>query len=280
MLWGSVAAKYANIKSLINAVCGLGILYTDGFKSAIKRLLPVILRKVLKRENSIVIFQNMEDRNLFISRGIVGEWQCRYIKGSGIDLKEFAYTPEPEEGKVRVMFAARMIEEKGVFVLVDAAKKLREKYYDRVQFILCGMIDNNPKSISKETLKAMCDGEYIQWLGHRTDILNILQGSHIVALPSYYREGLPKSLIEAAAVGRPIITTDAVGCRDTVEDGYNGFIVPVKDSDALAEKLSILIENKDLRVEMGRNSRKLAERDFSIDNVVAQHLEIYRTLTF
>jgi glycosyltransferase involved in cell wall biosynthesis len=140
------------------------------------------------------------------------------------------------------------------------------------------MIDSNPQSIKKVKLEAVCDGEYIKWLGHRTDILNLLQKSHIVAFPSYYKEGLPKSLIEAAAVGRPIITTDATGCRDTVEDGYNGYLVPIKDSDALAEKLAILIDNKQLRVEMGRHSRALAERDFSLDDVVAKHLAIYRAL--
>ena len=121
----------------------------------------------------------------------------------------------------------------------------------------------------------MGDGDYIKWLGYRTDILNLLKDCHIVAFPSYYKEGLPKSLIEAAAIGRPIVTTNSVGCKDTVVEGYNGFLVPVKDSDALADRLKILIENKHLRWEMGKNSRRLAEKYFSIDDVVTKHLEIY-----
>jgi glycosyltransferase involved in cell wall biosynthesis len=278
MLWGTMAAKYAKVKAVVNAVSGLGIIFTEGYRTLLSSVLPSLLKKAHQIDNLAVIFQNNEDKEKFLKNGIVKESQCYYIKGSGVDLQEFAYTPEPETGKVKVMFAARMIEEKGVFVLTDAANKLRDKYKVRVQFILCGMIDSNPKSIKKVKLEAVCDGEYIKWLGHRTDILNLLQKSHIVAFPSYYKEGLPKSLIEAAAVGRPIITTDATGCRDTVEDGYNGYLVPIKDSDALAEKLAILIDNKQLRVEMGRHSRALAERDFSLDDVVAKHLAIYRAL--
>ena len=122
---------------------------------------------------------------------------------------------------------------------------------------------------------ALCDGKYIQWLGYRTDVRELLMKSHIVAFPSYYREGLPKSLIEASSIGRPIVTTDSVGCRDVVEDSVNGFIIPIKDAEALADKLRILLDNKDLRVCMGRKSREFAERDFSIDRVISIHMEIY-----
>ena len=171
-----------------------------------------------------------------------------------------------------------MIVEKGIFILTDAAMKLKGQYKDRVQFLLCGGLDDNPVAIKKDELEAVCDGDYIQWLGYRTDILNLLKDCHIVAFPSYYKEGLPKSLIEAAAIGRPIITTNSVGCKDTVIEGYNGFLIPVKDSDALADRLKVLIENKHLRWEMGKNSRRLAEKFFSIDDVVAKHLEIYEKI--
>jgi glycosyltransferase involved in cell wall biosynthesis len=144
--------------------------------------------------------------------------------------------------------------------------------------MLCGDIDNNPQSLSKVELESITDGEYIKWLGHRTDVRELLEQSHIFAFPSYYREGLPKSLIEACAVGRPIVTTDSIGCRDCVIDGYNGFLIPVKDSITLAEKLEILINDKKLRVNMGLNSRKLAEKDFSINNVIQKHLVIYNKL--
>ena len=110
------------------------------------------------------------------------------------------------------------------------------------------------------------------------DVLELLKQCHIVAFPSYYKEGLPKSLIEATAIGRPIITTNSIGCKETVDDGYNGFLIPVKDIDALADKLELLIGNDALRQEMGKNSRRLAEDNFSIDQVVAKHLEIYGSL--
>lgn len=171
-----------------------------------------------------------------------------------------------------------MIVEKGVFVLTNAALKLKAEYKDKVEFLLCGGLDDNPKAIKEEELKAVCDGEYIQWLGYRTDVLELLKSCHIVAFPSYYKEGLPKSLIEATAVGRPIVTTNSIGCKETVVDGYNGYLISVKDSDMLAEKLKILFEDEDLRQDMGHNSRKLAEKDFSIENVIQKHLEIYNQL--
>ena len=201
------------------------------------------------------------------------------IKGSGVDLNQYCYTSELESQKIKVLLTARMIVEKGVFVLVDAALKLKEKYRDKVEFLLCGGLDDNPKAIKEEELKSVCDGRYIQWLGYRTDVLELLKSCHIVAFPSYYKEGLPKSLIEAAAVGRPIVTTNSIGCKETVVDGYNGYLIPVKDSDTLAEKLNLLFEDENLRQNMGRNSRILAEKDFSIENVIHRHLEIYSQLS-
>lgn len=171
-----------------------------------------------------------------------------------------------------------MVKEKGVLVLIEAAEKLRKDYSDKIDFWLCGGLSNNPNGIKESELRAKCDGSYIQWLGFRTDVKELLQKACIVAFPSYYREGVPKSLIEAAAIGRPIITTNSIGCKDTVEDGFNGFLIPIKNSDVLADKLKILIDNKDLRLKMGKNSRKIAERDFSLENVVNKHLEIYNHL--
>jgi glycosyltransferase involved in cell wall biosynthesis len=180
--------------------------------------------------------------------------------------------------KIRILFTARMIKEKGVFELIDAANILRNKYPDKIEFLLCGGLDDNPNAISKETLESLCDNDYIRWLGYRTDVKHLLEKSHIIAFPSYYKEGLPKSLIEACAIGRPIVTTDSIGCRDAVVDGYNGFLIPIKNSKVLSEKLEILIENKELRIQMGRNSRRLAEQHFSIKTVIAKHLEIYNQL--
>lgn len=278
ILWGTLAAKLAGVKGVVNAVSGLGVFFSEENKSMVARLLPKVLRFSHHRPNLAVIFQNDEDKDLFLRNSIIKEKQTFYIKGSGVNLNEYCYTPEPEIGKIRVLLTARMIEEKGIFVLTDAAELLREQYQNKVEFLLCGGLDDNPKAIKKEELEAKCDGKYIQWLGYRTDVLDLLKDCHIVAFPSYYKEGLPKSLIEATAIGRPIVTTDSIGCRETVVDGYNGFLIPIKNSKALADKLQVLFDNKELRIKMGRNSRMLAERDFSIENVIEKHLKIYSLL--
>lgn len=279
ILWGTLAAKLANMRGVINAVSGLGIFFSEENKSLVSKILPKVLRFSHHRKNLVVIFQNSEDKGLFLKNDIIKNEQVLMIKGSGVDLNQYCYTPEPEKGKIRVLLTARMIVEKGIFVLTDAALKLKNEYKDKVEFLLCGGLDDNPKAIKEEELKAVCDGEYIQWLGYRTDVLDLLKSSHIVAFPSYYKEGLPKSLIEAAAVGRPIVTTNSIGCKETVVDGYNGYLIPVKDSDILVEKLKILFEDEKLRQNMGKNSRMLAEKDFSIENVILKHLEIYNQLS-
>lgn len=181
--------------------------------------------------------------------------------------------------KIHIIFTARMVREKGTLVLIEAAELLRQGYEQKADFWLCGGLSKNPNALSEQELRQHCDGEYIQWLGFRSDVKELLRRASIVAFPSYYREGVPRSLIEAAAIGRPIVTTNSIGCKDTVIDGYNGFLVPVKDSAALAEKIKILIDDKALRYRMGANSRKMAERDFSLDTVVSKHLEVYRRLS-
>lgn len=279
ILWGTLAAKITKVNGIVNAVSGLGIVFSNENKSIISKILPKIFLEILRYShnyiNIFVIFQNDEDKGLFLKHNIIKEEQSRMIKGSGIDLNLFCYTPEPDDSKIKILFTARMIEEKGVFVLTDAALSLKQKYGNRIQFLLCGGLDDNPKSIKEEELNRVCDGEYIQWLGFRSDVLDLLKQSHIVVLPSYYKEGLPKSLIEATAIGRPIITTNSIGCKETVKNEWNGYLIPIKDSESLALKLSVLIDNRELRQEMGRNSRILAENDFSIENVINRHLEIY-----
>ena len=162
---------------------------------------------------------------------------------------------------LHIIFTARMVREKGTMVLIEAAEKLRKDYEGKIDFWLCGRLSTTPNSLTEEELRSHCDGSYIQWLGFRSDVRDLLQKSSIVAFPSWYREGVPKSLI-----------------KDVVDDGVNGFLIPVRDSDALAEKLRILIEDKDLRIKMGKAAREKAEREFSLDKVVQKHLEIYQSL--
>lgn len=278
ILWGTLAAKFASVLGVVNAISGLGGFFAKENDSVMAKLLPSVLRFAHKRENLLVIFQNKEDKELYIKNGFINEKQARFIKGSGIDLNEFCYTPQPSEGKIIVLLTCRIIREKGVFELIKAAEILRLECENNVEFWIVGGLDDHPDAITKEEMDAVCDGRYIKWLGRRENVKETLRQCHIFAFPSYYMEGLPKSLIEACAIGRPIITTDNIGCKDVVSDGENGFLVPVKDATALAHKIKVLIDNPELRLKMGLAAREKAEKEFSVDDVIKKHLEIYQEL--
>lgn len=278
ILWGGLAARLAKVRGVVNAVSGLGVIFSGEKMGVMARGILEILKFSHRRKGVKVIFQNQEDKNLFLGHKIVNENQCEFIKGSGVDLNVFNYVPEQESDKLKVVFSARMVKEKGIIELIEAAEKLRKDYENKLEFWLCGRLADNADAISKEDLEGLCDGKYIQWLDFQKDMKGVLERSHIMAFPSYYREGVPKSLIDACAVGRPIVTTNSIGCKDVVDDGVNGFLVPIKDSQALAEKLRILIEDKSLRERMGKAAREKAEREFSLGIVVNRHLEIYSDL--
>lgn len=278
ILWGTLAAKFSKVRGVVNAISGLGGFFAEDNKGILAKVMPMVLRFSHNRPNLLCIFQNDDDWGLYVKHGIIQHEQGRFIKGSGVSLSDFCYTPEPSDGKLKVILTARMIVEKGIFLLTEAAARLREKYGKTVQFQLIGGLDDHPGAITKEQLDAVCDGEYISWLGYRTDVRDLLKQCHIVAFPSYYMEGLPKSLIEADAIGRPVITSNSVGCKETVEDGVNGFLIQPKDVDALTEKLDLLLGDKDLRVKMGKASRAYAEKYFDIEVVIDRHLNIYDEL--
>ena len=278
ILWGGLAAKLAKVHGVVNAVSGLGAIFSGDKMGMMAKGILAVMRFSNKRKRVKVIFQNEEDKNLFLNSGVVKESQVEFIKGSGVDLNDFRYVPEPDSDTLKVVFTARMVKEKGVIELIEAAERLRKEYEGRLEFWLCGRLAVNADAVSKEELENRCDGKYIKWLDFQKDIKSILEQCHIMAFPSYYREGVPKSLIDACAVGRPIVTTCSIGCKDVVDDGVNGFLVPVKDSEALAQKLRILIEDKALRNRMGKAAREKAEREFSIENVIENHLEIYSRL--
>ena len=285
ILWGGLAARLAGVKGFVSAVSGLGVMFSPEYNTGLKKVLSEsvlwVMRYIHRNSRGVYsIFHNTEDLDLFVANKIIARDYCVRTMGSGIDLNEYSYKPEIEAERLRVLFTARMVEDKGVLTLIEAANKLRDSYKDRVEFFLCGGLDTNPLAITKERLDALCDGTYIKWLGRRDDVQQLLESCHLFAFPSYYKEGLPKSCIEAAAVGRPIITCDSTGCRDTVIDGKTGFLIPAKDSDALAEKLRILFDDAALRREMGCNARKFAEEKFSIETVVQSHIDIYNSIIY
>ena len=275
ILWGGLAAKLTRVRAVVNAVSGLGVVFSEDSSSLMSKGILQLLRFSHHRNNIQVIFQNHEDEALFVQNHIIKPEQVVFIKGSGVNLNEYQYTPEQDDKIIKILFTARMVKEKGVNVLIDAAERLRKDYEGRVEFWLCGGLSNNPKAIKQAELEKLCDGKYIKWFGYRDDVKQLLVQSHIMAFPSYYREGVPKSLIEACAIGRPIVTTNSIGCKDTVDDGVNGYLIPIKDSIALAGRIKQLIDNKELRETMGKASRKKAEKEFAIDDVIQKHLKIY-----
>lgn len=279
ILWGGLAAKLVHVKAVVNAVSGLGVLFSGGKFGLKAKAVLSVMKFSNHRKKIALIFQNQEDTDLFLQRKIAEKSQCHYIKGSGVDLKEYYYTPEPSVPPVKIIFTARMVKEKGILTFINAAELLRKEMDGKVCFLLCGGLSNNPKGIKGDELMSICDGTYIHWMGFRKDVKELLMKSHIMVLPSYYREGVPRSLIEACAIGRPIVTTDSIGCKDTVDDCINGYLIPIKDSKALAEKLKVLIKHKELRDAMGKASRQKAEKEFSIENVVQKHLTIYSQLS-
>lgn len=278
ILWGGLAAKFANVKGVVNAVSGLGVLFSGDKPSRTAKAVLSVMSFSNKGMNVAEIFQNSDDKKLFIDSKVIKEEQCCFIKGSGVNLDKFSYIPEPDSEKLRVLFTARMVKEKGILTLIDAAEKLRAEFGDKAEFLLCGLMSNNPKAIKKDELEILCDGSYIQYLGFRNDVCDLLKSSHVMAFPSYYREGVPLSLIEACAVGRPIVTCDSIGCRDTVDEGVNGFLIKPNDSNMLAERLRTLFFDKSLRERMGKAGRAKALEEFSIQNVVNKHIEIYKRL--
>lgn len=278
ILWGGLAAKLTGVKGVVNAVSGLGGLFNGDHLSITARGVLRVMGYSNDRKNVRLIFQNNDDLSLFLKKRAVKPEQIEFTKGSGIDLDAFTYVEEPAEGEITVIFTGRMVREKGVCDLIEAAELIKNEYAGKVRFWLCGRTTTNKTSVTEKYLQEHCDGTYICWLHERKDIKQLLEKSHIMAFPSYYREGVPKSLIEASAIGRPMITCDSTGCCDVVDDGVNGYLVPPRASTELAAALKKLIENKDLRIRMGKAARAKAEKYFSIENVVATHMRIYNDL--
>jgi glycosyltransferase involved in cell wall biosynthesis len=272
---GSIAAKMAHILNVVNAISGFGYNFTESRNTIKQKILRLIMNRMLCNNNFHYILQNSDDYDSISKCRYTFQKNIHLIKGSGVCLKTFCREDFVSKDKLVVLLPARMLRDKGIMEFCRAAQLLKSKFEDRVSFVLCGDLDTiNGAGIKKKELLKHLEGQYIIWKGHVDDIRKELKQSDIVVLPSY-REGLSKSLIEACAVGRPIITTDTIGCRECVIEGWNGFLVPVKDAAILSQRMEVLINDRKRRESMGENGRLLAEREFSIHSVVAKHLEIY-----
>jgi glycosyltransferase involved in cell wall biosynthesis len=277
IVYGAVAARLARVPAQVNAVVGLGWLFTSA-KGVMRLIRPAArwtLALLLRTRSSLTIVQNPDDRALLI-RSHLPESRIRLIRGAGVDTRVFAPAPEPA-GPVCVVLAARMLWDKGVGEFVEAARLIRQAGI-QARFALVGDPDNdNPASVPEATLRSWHGQDGIEWWGRRDDMPSVYHAAHIACLPSY-REGLPRVLLEAAACGRPLVATDAPGCREVVQDGDNGVLVPVRDAAGLADALSKLIHDVPLRTNMGRRAREVVLQKFSNEQIIGQTLAVYREL--
>lgn len=279
ILYGGIVARLTRVQSVVAAVSGLGTVFISrSTVSNIRLWLVKILYKIaFGHQNLVVVFQNQSDRDTFIKAKIIKNRQTNIIRGSGVNLAEYSYSPEPK-GVPVVAMAARLLRDKGVFEFVEAAKILKKRRISVIMQLIGSPDLGNPTSITELELITWKNEGNIEFLGYRSDISNLYSKANIVCLPSY-REGLPKSLVEAAACGRVVITTDVPGCRDAITEGVTGVLVPVKNAVALAETIEKLVNDDELRRTMGLAGRKLAEEAFDIDIIVRQHLDIYELLS-
>lgn len=271
---GSLAAWATGVPAVVNAVAGLGFVGgSSGRARALRPVIDVLFRFLFNRKNSCLILQNPDDWRQLEKRIVRDPARMRLIRGAGVDLQVFQPRPFPE-GPVVVVMASRMLWDKGVAEFVDAARRLRA--VTGARFVLVGESDAaNPRAVSPAQLAAWSDEGAVEWWGRRDDMPATFAGSHIVCLPSY-REGIPKVLLEAAASGRPIVTTDAPGCREVVRHEDNGLLVPPRDVEALAGALRSLIADPGLRGRMGGRGRQIAETEFGVAAVAQQTLAVYR----
>jgi len=272
---GSIAARWCGFHHIVNSFTGLGYVFTGHNlpQSLLRILLIPILRFLIRHKHSWVIVQNQDDMRYLIKNGILDPNRTRLIRGSGVDINEFYPVNEPD-APVIVICPSRMLGDKGIREFVEAARRLYQHNVD-ARFILVGPLDQaNPSAISDQEMSVWTKEGLIEWWGKCSDMAEVYQQSHIVCLPSY-REGLPKVLLEGAACGRPLVASNVPGCREIVRHGDNGLLVPSRDPIRLAEALLMLIENKPLRERMGRRSREIAVREFSLDKVNRETLAFY-----
>ena len=276
---GSVAALLAGVPAVVNAVTGVGFVASSPSLRArlLRRPMDFALARLLERPNSRIIVQNEDDRALLLSLRAGADERVIVIRGSGVDTTHFQATPEPPTPPVIAGYAGRMLADKGIAVLVEAQQSLRRRGSD-LRLMLAGAPDpENPSSIDAATLAAWQALPGITWLGEVEDIRTLWSAAHIAVLASR-REGLPKSLLEAAAMGRPLVATDVPGCREIARDGVNALLAPPDDAAALAAALGRLADDAGLRRRFGAASRNLVESELAADAVGAATVACYRSL--
>ena len=268
VIYGSLAARFSGINNIYSMITGLG--YAFGNDSKLQNLLSILVKLLYKIGlvcNKKVFFQNPDDRDCFSKNELIVDDQAVVINGSGVNTEKFLFC-EPQVSPIRFLLIARLIKEKGIYEYVAAIKQIR-KNYPEVKFSLLGSIERSPSAINIDEIHAWEEDGLIDYLGETTDVRSHIANSSVYVLPSFYPEGTPRSILEAMSMGKPVITTNSPGCKETVQEQVNGFLVPVRDSRSLAESMEKFIIQPSLIVEMGKESRRIALEKYDVNKVNA-----------
>ncbi len=277
VIYGGIAAKLSRRRAVIQAMSGLGYLHTSDTRRA--KLLEIFsrpaFRLALAGAGTIMIFQNPDDRQVFVKRGLISPSKATVIRGSGVDENRFKPRPEQLMSPPVVLFAGRLLWQKGLGEFVELARRLQGK----ARFRVVGYEERtSPSNVPARQLRSWHEAGIIEWDGRRDDMERVYGECHIVCLPSTYGEGVPKTLIEAAACGRACVTTDTPGCREIVRHRENGLLAPPRDIDALAKAVKLLIDKPALRQAFGAKGREIALQGFTLSRVAAETIALYQYL--
>jgi len=280
VMYGSIAARLARVEGVVNALAGLGHVFSDGGVQAqlLRIVIQIICKSFLRRTQ--VIFQNPEDHHAFLKRGLVDVSASHLIRGSGVDVERFKPRANKSSSDKRyVLLASRLLWAKGVAEYVEAAQLVRRQIPEAV-FLLAGEADSgNPASVPQEVIDEWQRQGDVEVLGHCEDIKSLLEKADLVALPTYYGEGVPRILIEAAASGKPLVATDMPGCHEIVQHRLNGILIPPRDSQELARAIKEILPDDLCRARMGKHSRRLACDGFSQEQVINKTFQVYQRAT-
>jgi len=275
-MYGVLASRAAGVEKRYALIEGLGYAFTEAGDKSLKRSIARVLAIAGYRFSlpyaTKVFFLNNDDKDELVKLGAVESEKAVVVGGIGVDLQAWQFC-EPVLSPITFVMVGRLLKEKGVYEYVEAAQRVKQ-VYPEVRFLLVGGTDDNPGSVPEVYINSMVSKGVLEWPGKVSNVQDYLRQSSVFVLPSYYREGVPRSIQEAMALGRPIITTNVAGCKDTVENGVNGLLVPPRDVDALVEAMIGFIERPERIATMARESRRLAEERFDV-NVQTQKLVSY-----
>jgi len=278
VIYGSMAANSCKVP-VISLITGLGYTFTGlSFKAKILQRINEMLYKLSIRKNKVIVFQNTDDHQLFLDRNVISKQQkVAFVSGSGVNLNQFKFSEKNVTEHVSFLLVARLIEEKGIKLYLESAKILKSKY-PKAEFHLIGSTGTTPSAISKDEINELHDQGVIIFHGRQSRIEEHLHKRDVFVLPSYYREGLPRTTLEACACGNPIITTDSVGCREAVKEGINGFLIEPRNLEALINRMEYFITHPEKIKEMGINSRNYAEERFDVNIINNDLLQIIKSV--